>query len=112
MPETTSADAQELEAAGIDYVTVQLTGYDGTSRDVRAVPAPRWRSSALRSLNGGDMDGFMELVVHPDDYEVYEDLDPDMEAVGRFAADVAGASGEALGKSSGPRRSSRSTRKK
>ncbi|MFD5026990.1 hypothetical protein [Streptomyces sp. NPDC058373] len=106
-----AAEAQEVEAA-TEFVTVSLAGYDGVSKDVRARLATRWRASALRALNSGDMDTFMELVLHEDDYGTYEDLDPDMDAIGHFAQAVGEASGEALGKSSGPRPSSRNTRKR
>ncbi|MFD9150592.1 hypothetical protein [Streptomyces diastaticus] len=105
------AEAQEIEVDA-EFVTVPLAGYDGVSKDVRARLATRWRASALRALNSGDMDAFMELVLHEDDYETYEELDPDMEAITHFANAVGEASGEALGKSSGPRPSSRSTRKR
>lgn len=106
------AAAQELEAEGDEYVTVPLAGYDGVTKDVRALPSTRWRASAMRSINGGDFDGFMERVLHPDDYDTYVDLDPDGEAVTRFAENVSEASRESLGKSSGPSRSGRSTRRR
>ncbi|MBQ1165620.1 hypothetical protein KBZ21_47355, partial [Streptomyces sp. A73] len=74
--ELDAAAAQEAEAEQENdpYVTVPLAGYDGVTTDVRALPASRGRASAFRALNGGDMDSFMELVLHEDDYEVYEDL--------------------------------------
>ncbi|WP_458089518.1 hypothetical protein [Streptomyces malaysiensis] len=106
------AVAQELEATGAEYVTVPLAGYDGVTKDVRALLATRWRASALRALNGGNTDGFMERVLHEDDYGIYMDLDPTTEGIGDFAAKVADASGEALGKSSGPSRSGRNTRRR
>jgi len=112
--ELDAAAAQEAEAEQeLDpHVTVPLAGYDGVVKDVRALPANRWRASAFRALNGGDMDTFMELVLHEDDYDLYEDLDPDMDAIGRFAEAAARAGGEDLGKSSGPSRSGRSTRRR
>ncbi|MER7794907.1 hypothetical protein [Streptomyces sp. NPDC097640] len=106
------AVAQELEADGDEYVTVPLAGYDGVTKDVRAVPNTRWRSSALRALNHGDFDGFFAFVLHEDDYELYEELDPTAEGIGNFAEAVVRESGEAMGKSSGPSRSSRSTRRR
>ncbi|MFE0353580.1 hypothetical protein ACFYY9_26540 [Streptomyces nigra] len=108
-----AARAQETEADTEDgYLTVPLAGYDGVTKDVRVLPANRWRASALRAMNRGDIDGFMEAVLHDDDYEVFEELDPDTDGISRFAEDVSRASGEALGKSSGPSRSSRSTQKR
>lgn len=106
------AGAQEIEAAAEGYVVAPMTGYDGTAEDLRVLPSTRWRASAIRALNAGDIDGFMRKVLHEDDYASYERLDPDTEAVGQFAEAVGDASGEALGKSSGPRASSRSTRKR
>ncbi|MEU1778099.1 MULTISPECIES: hypothetical protein [Streptomyces] len=109
----TAAAAQELEAEIADgYVTVDLAGFDGVTKKVRARPANRWRASATRALNRGDIDAFMSLVLHEDDYETYETLDPDIERIGAFATAVAEAGGEALGKSSGPRPSSRNTRRR
>ncbi|MFE9382387.1 hypothetical protein ACFYMO_03985 [Streptomyces sp. NPDC007025] len=112
--ELDAAAAQEAEAEQeLDpYVPVPLAGYDGVTKDVRALPAGRWRASAFRALNSGDMDAFMALVLHEDDVEVYEDLDPDMDAIGRFAEAAARAGGEDLGKSGGPSRSGRSTRRR
>ncbi|MFJ4637617.1 hypothetical protein ACIP69_18585 [Streptomyces hygroscopicus] len=107
-----TAKAQENEADGEEYVTVPLAGFDGVTKDVRALPNTRWRSSALRALNQGDFDGFFALVLHEDDYELFEELDPTAEGIGGFAEAVVRASGEALGKSSGQRPSSRSTRKR
>jgi hypothetical protein len=106
-----AARAQENEADLDDgYVTVPLAGYDGVTKDVRTMPANRWRASALRCLNQGDFDGFFAGVLHEDDYDIYEELDPTTDGIGKFAEAASRASGEALGKSSGPRPSSRSTR--
>ncbi|WP_030407539.1 hypothetical protein [Streptomyces albus] len=109
-----AAAAQEAEAEQDHnpYVTVPLAGYDGVTKDVRALPGTKWRASAFRALNSGDMDAFMELVLHEDDYDLYLDLDPDMDAIGRFAEAASRAGGEELGKSSGRSPSSRSTRRR
>lgn len=107
-----AARAQEQEAeAGDGYVSVPLAGYDGVTKDVRTLPANRWRASALRALNQGDIDGFMERVLHEDDYEIFEELDPDSEAIGHFAEAAARAVKDDLGKSSGRSRSGSSTRR-
>lgn len=110
--DATAAEAQETEAEDADYVTVPLAGYDGVTKDVRCVPSGRWRASTMRALNSGDIDAFMETNLHEDDYDIYLDLDPDMDSFGKFAADVGRKSGEDVGKSGGPRGSSRSTRKR
>lgn len=107
------AAAQEAEAeVGDGYVTVPLAGYDGVTKDVRTLPASRWRASAIRALNSGNMDGFFELVLHEEDYELYEDLDPTTEGIGHFAEKAAQAGGGDLGKSGGSSRSGRSTRRR
>ncbi|MGW7350942.1 hypothetical protein [Streptomyces sp. NPDC054784] len=107
------AAAQEAEA-DLDggYVTVPLAGHDGVTKDVRALPAARWRASAFRALNQGNFDAFMGQILHEDDYEIYEELDPDQEGFGRFSEAAARASGDDLGKSSGSSRSGRSTRRR
>jgi hypothetical protein len=112
--ELDAAAAQEAEVEDEDagYVTVPLSGYDGVTKDVRCVPSGRWRASTIRALNQGDIDEYMKACLHADDYETYLDLDPDMDAFAKFTEDVARISGEALGKSSGPRASSRSTRRR
>ncbi|MFF9559303.1 hypothetical protein ACF1DY_26230 [Streptomyces albus] len=107
-----AAQEAETEQDHNPYVTVPLAGYDGVTKDIRTLPASRWRASALRALNTGDMDSFMERVLHEDDFQVFEDLDPDMDAVGRFAEAAARAGGEDLGKSSGSSRSGKSTRRR
>ncbi|WP_309049129.1 hypothetical protein [Streptomyces sp.] len=111
--ELDAAAAQEAEAeAGDGYVTVPLAGFDGVTKDVRTLPATRWRASAIRALNQGDMDGFFERVLHEDDYELYEELDPTAEGIGHFAEAASRAGGDDLGKSSGSSRSGRSTRRR
>jgi hypothetical protein len=107
-----AARAQEAEADEQEYVTVPLAGHDGVTKDVRCTPAGRWRASTIRALNTGEIDTFMETNLHPDDFEIFKELDPDMDGFGKFVADASRISGEALGKSSGPTRSSRSTRKR
>ncbi|MFD8199973.1 hypothetical protein [Streptomyces sp. NPDC059701] len=107
-----AARAQETEAdTEGEFLTVPLAGYDGVSKDVRVLPANRWRASALRALNRGDIDGFMQVVLHEDDYDIFEELDPDTDGIGKFAEAVSTASGEALGKSSGRSRSGSGTRR-
>lgn len=107
-----AATAQEAEADDTQYVTAPLAGYDGVTKDVRCTPTGKWRASMFRALNSGDIDHFMSLALHPDDVEVYEELDPTMESFGTFVEAVGRESGEALGKSSGRSASGRVTRKR
>lgn len=102
----TPADAQEIEATG-HYTTVDLCG-----KALEVVPAGAWRQSAMRKLRVGDMDGFLEDVLSPDSYELYLDLDPTNDDLNSFLEAAGSSSGDTLGKSSGPTRSSRTTRRK
>ncbi|WP_406501965.1 hypothetical protein OHA04_37665 [Streptomyces sp. NBC_01590] len=104
--ELDAADAQEAEAAGT-HITVVLCG-----EEMRVVPAGTWPVSAQRALRQGDFDGFMAAVLHEDDYEVYEELDPTLDEINLFIEDAGNLSGESQGKSRGPNRSSRRTRRR
>jgi hypothetical protein len=99
-------EAQEIEADG-QYITAELCG-----EEVQIVPPTAWRTSWQRLLNQGNLDAFAEKVLHPDDFELYEELDPTIAEFLQFTTDAAQRSGESLGKSSGPSRSSRSTRRR
>lgn len=102
----TPAQAQEIEATG-HYVTAELCG-----EKLEIVPAGAWRQSSMRKLKANDMDAFMEDVLSPESYEQYLDLDPTNDELGEFINSAGEAAGEPMGKSSGPSRSSRSTRKR
>lgn len=106
-PEVTEADAQELEADDKNYVTGDLCG-----EEVRMIPPGAWRQSWQNLLNNGQVGAFMEIVLHPDDLDVFTDVDPTNDEVGDLINDVAQRSGESLGKSRGPAPSSRRTRRR
>lgn len=107
-----AARAQEAEAELDDrYIEVPLAGHDGVVKEVRTMPANRWRASALRCLQKGDIDRFMASVLHEDDYDTYEELDPDQDGFAKFAEDAARLSGDSLGKSSGRSGSGSSSRR-
>ncbi|CUW31790.1 hypothetical protein [Streptomyces reticuli] len=105
-PGVTETEAQEIEAEG-HYVTAELCG-----EEVQVVPATVWRSSWQRMLQQGNLDGFAEKVLHPDDFELYLELDPTIADFLDFAQAAAAAAGESLGNSSGPAPSSRRTRRR
>jgi hypothetical protein len=105
--EVGAAEAQEIEAEEGHYITAQLAG-----EEVQVVPASAWRSSWQRMLNQGNIDGFAEKVLHPDDYAFYLELDPTIVEFMDFTQDVSSRVGESLGKSSGPAPSSRRTRRR
>ncbi|MGW3298513.1 hypothetical protein [Streptomyces rubiginosohelvolus] len=104
--DVTAAEAQELEATG-RHITVDLCG-----EPVRAVPNGAWPVSAQRKLREGNLDGFMAAVLHEDDYEMYEELDPTLDEFNQFVEDVGELSGEPQGKSRRPSGSSRRTRRR
>lgn len=105
-PETTPAEAQEIEAEG-HYITAELCG-----EDIQIIPPVAWRTSWQRMLNEGNLDGFAEKVFHPDDYELYLELDPTILEFMTLVEEAAARSGESLGKSDGPAPSSRRTRRR
>lgn len=104
--DVTPAEAQEIEATG-HYVASELCG-----AKLELVPPGAWRQSWQRKLKAGDMDDFMECILSPESYELYLDLDPTNDEIGEFLNSAGEAAGEPLGKSSGPARSSRSTRRR
>ena len=104
--DVTPAEAQEIEATG-HFVTAALCG-----KDLEIVPPGAWRQSWQRKLKAGDMDAFLEMVLSPDSYETYLELDPTNDEIGEFLNDAGEAAGEPMGKSSGPSASSRRTRKR
>jgi hypothetical protein len=108
--EVSAADAQEIEAEG-HYVTALLR-HEDRSEELRIIPPGAWRLSWQRLLSSGQIDAFADLVLHPDDYDVFVDADPTNEEFGEFIADAAEQAGESLGKSRGPAPSSRRTRRR
>jgi hypothetical protein len=104
--EVPPAEAQEIEAEG-RHVTATLC-----DEDIRIIPPGAWRQSWQRLLNQGQIDAFAELVIHPDDLDLYFELDPTNEEFGDFVSESAQAAGEPLGNSRGPAPSSRRTRRR
>lgn len=106
-PESVSpARAQEIEAGPNLHVPVLLAGHS-----VRVIPPGAWRQSWMRLLKEGDLDEFAERIIHPDDLDLYDKVDPTNDEFGTFIADASGATGESLGNGSGSSRSSRRTRR-
>lgn len=100
------AVAQEIEAEG-HYVTAMLA-----DEEIRIVPPGAWRQSWQTALANGQFGTFAEHVVHPDDLELYFEIDPTNDEFEEFVTDAAQRGGESLGKSRGPATSSRRTRKR
>lgn len=104
--EISASDAQEVEASG-DYVTVAVDG-----EPIRVMLATLWRTSWVQQVNQGDFVGFAEKVVHPDDLDLFQDIDPTLPEFQQFIGDAQELSGEPAGKSRGPSRSSRRMRRR
>ncbi|MDQ0791960.1 hypothetical protein [Streptomyces sp. B1I3] len=100
------ADAQEIEAEG-HYLSADLCG-----EELDIVPSGAWRQTTMRKLNNNQMDAFMEDVLSPESYELYLELDPTNAELGDFISAASETSGEPVGKSGGPSRSSRRTRRR
>lgn len=105
-PDVSAADAQELEAEG-HYVTALLCG-----EEVRVVPPAAWRVSWQRMLTQGLIFEFAQKVLHPDDYDFFEELDPTAQEFQEFVTDAGERAGESLGKSKRPSRSGGPTRRR
>ncbi|HUR05394.1 MAG TPA: hypothetical protein VM347_22830 [Nonomuraea sp.] len=105
-PDVTEADAQEAEAND-RYVVGDLCG-----EEVRIIPPGAWKQSWRRLLMSGQIDDFADIVLHPDDYELYEELDPTNDEFGDLVNTASERAGESLGKSRGPAPSSRRTRRR
>ena len=104
--DVTEAEAQEIEAVS-RHVAADLCG-----EEVRIIPPGAWKQSWQRLLNSGQVEAFAKIVLHPDDYELYEEIDPTNDEFGEFVGEAARLAGESLGKSSGPATSSRRTRRR
>lgn len=104
--EVSAGDAQEIEAEG-HYVTAELCG-----EEVRVVPPAAWRVSWQRMLTQGLIFEFAEKILHPDDYDFFEELDPTAVEFQEFVADAGERAGESLGKSAARSRSGRPTRRR
>ncbi|MFB7647126.1 hypothetical protein ACFC0S_16740 [Streptomyces sp. NPDC056084] len=104
--EGSPADAQQAEAAG-HYVTALLAG-----EEIRVIPPGAWRQSWQAMLSQANFAAFAEHVIHPDDLDLYDDIDPTNDEFEAFVVSAANRAGESLGKSRGPGRSSRRTRRR
>jgi hypothetical protein len=105
-PDVTPAEAQEIEAEG-HYVTANLAG-----EDLRIIPPGAWRQSWQIALANGQFVYFAQQVMHPDDFDLYMEIDPTNDEFEEFIAEAARRAGESLGKSHGPAGSSRRTQRR
>jgi hypothetical protein len=103
---TTPAEAQETEATE-EYATADLAG-----QPLRVKTIGKWRPSYMRALRLSDFDAWAEGVLHPDDVQTFIEADATFDEINAFVGDAAQAAGEPVGKSTGPAKSSRTTRKR
>ncbi|KQX27567.1 hypothetical protein ASD97_25045 [Streptomyces sp. Root63] len=103
--DATPAEAQEIEAEG-HFVTAMLA-----DEEIRIVPPGAWRQSWQTALSNANFTFFAEQVVHPDDLDLYFEIDPTNDEFEAFVAEAARRGGESLGKSRGPSGSSRRMRR-
>ncbi|WP_330172946.1 hypothetical protein OG875_04705 [Streptomyces sp. NBC_01498] len=104
--EVDAAEAQQIEAEG-HFVTAMLA-----DEEIRIVPPGAWRQSWQTALSNAQFTFFAEQVVHPDDLDLYFEIDPTNDEFEAFVAEAARRGGESLGKSRGPATSSRRTRRR
>ena len=72
-------------------------------------PIKRWRSSGLKAMRDGDMEGWAASVLDEEDYAVWKDVDPTLEQIGSFFEDIGDRLGTDQGNSPASRRSLRNT---
>lgn len=104
--EVDAPEAQEIEADG-HYVTAMLA-----DDEIRVVPPGAWRQSWQTMLAAGQFNGFAKHVIHPEDLDLYFEIDPTNDEFEEFVTEAAKRGGESLGKSRGPARSSKRTRRR
>ncbi len=73
---------QETEAKG-EFVQGMLVG-----RPVLVPPTKKWRMSALSALRDGDIDGWAKETLTDDGWEVWVEVNPTVEEVEKFFADL------------------------
>lgn len=103
--EVSAAEAQEIEADG--YVTASLCG-----EDLRIMPPSAWRASWASLLGTGQVAAFVEMTVHPDDLDLFWEIDPTNQEFGEFVDDATQRAGESPGNSRGPATSPRRMRRR
>jgi len=98
-----SASAAEREVKG-EYIKGELGG-----REIHVPPVRKWRSSALSALRNGDMQGWAEGTLDDEDWEIWEQVDPNLEEIEAFFGSVNAGLGTNPGNSRASRRQQRST---
>lgn len=81
--EPTAAQRRKAEESAGQWFSGNLNG-----RTVRISHPKTWRASTMQALRMGDLLGWGEKVVHPDDVKLFRDADPNAEEIGAFVADA------------------------
>ncbi|MGW5633949.1 hypothetical protein [Streptomyces sp. NPDC003832] len=103
--EASASQAQEADADG--YVTALLC-----DEELQIMPPSLWRASWASLLAEGQVAAFVERTVHPDDLELFWEIDPTNAEFGEFIQDATRQGGESQGNSRGPAASPRRTRRR
>lgn len=93
-------------------VTGDLIPGDLAGRTVYVPPVKRWRSSGLKALRDGDMEGWAQSVLDDDGWAVWEEVDPTLEEIGEFFESVSPGLGTDQGNSRASRRSLRNSNRR
>lgn len=113
------AEVTGEKLAALEAVEAEVDAGDGSvmvalgETSVRVKPAGQWRSSGVSAMRVGDFTAWAETcLATEEDVEVWKDVDPTMDECEAFFREWGAATGQDSGKSSGSRRSSRTTAKR
>lgn len=79
----TAAQRRKAEESAGKWFAAEVGGHT-----VRVSNPKTWRASTMAQVNRGDILGFAQKVMHPDDYQVFVDVDPTLEETGALVADT------------------------
>lgn len=98
-----NSSAAEKEAK-VELIQAELAGHT-----VYVPPVNQWRASALHALREGDLQTWAEKTLNDDDWDIWVEVDPTMDEIGKFFETINGQTGVDPGNSRGSRNSSRTT---
>lgn len=98
---------QEAEANEAKLFEVPL-GSEGDT--VKVLPVKKWKSSAVHALRTGDIEIWASTALTPESYEIWQDVDPDLDEIEDFFDKWSSISGSASTTSRSQRRASKRMR--
>lgn len=105
-------DTLDSKSAAEREVTGELVQGELAGQPIYVPPVKKWKSSALHALRNGDFETWAEKTLPDDDFDLWLEVDPDMEQIEEFFASINSKIGVNTGNSRASRRSSRTTRKR